>query len=783
MCRLCVLLVLVGFVSNAAAQSGRDLFLPELTGVALDGPGIGPNAVTVLRQRLVRVDHEILATARLHAARPATQPTVLLLNLFDDVVLRAAIDATGPTSAGYSLSGQIEGEPLSSVTLVVNGEVIAGTVRTLARTVTVTTVGRDDVVAIREIDPASQRFHEVVDDPGPSTSRKPQSPWPIREPTSDTQRPPGGVAAAGATAAAEMRGGSEDGSRVDVLVVYTPIAREQAGGVEDVQALIDLRVAETNQAFANSGVIARIHLAHTAEVDYTEVPRALDPAGRNTIEHLIDPSDGYMDEVHVLRDRYAADLVHLIVDNRYNTGGEAKRLRDLSSLEDAAARNAFTITKAHPGSGSVIFAHELGHSMGLAHDRYAEIHVCCSGLNKVYPYSHGYVNQQAFEPDAPRESYWRTIMSYPSQCDVDARLYNMCVPVLRFSNPDLTLSLSSDLPGDPMGVPGDEPSVEITGPADARRSLNETHRFVANFRVAPRNVESDRAALVALYNATGGPNWTNNTNWLSDEPLGDWHGVTTDGDGRVEHLRLVDNALSGPVPTELGNLANLEWLSLWDNQLSGPIPAWIGNLADISYLNLSRNRLSGPVPSSLGNLTNLRGLYLYANPLTGPLPQSLTQLPLQWFWSHFTQTCAPSDAAFQAWVGTIRSRGPGNFRGTTCGQERTGSFIDPTLAPGATGVRVGHVTELRQLVNTVRAVCELPHATWTDSPIRVGETPVRAGHLTELRTALSEAFTACLLPSPTYTDPVIMRGVTPVKAVHWTELRAAGIRALGATAP
>ena len=43
----------------------------------------------------------------------------------------------------------------------------------------------------------------------------------------------------------------------------------------------------------------------------------------------------------------------------------------------------------------------------------------------------------------------------------------------------------------------------------------------------------DRAALVALYNATDGPNWTNNHNWLSEAPIGEWYGVTTDDDGRV----------------------------------------------------------------------------------------------------------------------------------------------------------------------------------------------------------------------------------------------------------
>ena len=49
---------------------------------------------------------------------------------------------------------------------------------------------------------------------------------------------------------------------------------------------------------------------------------------------------------------------------------------------------------------------------------------------------------------------------------------------------------------------------------------------------------SDRAALVALYNATGGANWGNNGKWLSNAPMGEWHGVTTDSDGRVTHLDL-----------------------------------------------------------------------------------------------------------------------------------------------------------------------------------------------------------------------------------------------------
>ena len=64
-----------------------------------------------------------------------------------------------------------------------------------------------------------------------------------------------------------------------------------------------------------------------------------------------------------------------------------------------------------------------------------------------------------------------------------------------------------------------------------------------NFR--PQLKPSDRARLVALYNATDGSNWANNTNWLSDRPLGEWHGITTDANGRVTELNLPDKPVVG----------------------------------------------------------------------------------------------------------------------------------------------------------------------------------------------------------------------------------------------
>ena len=136
----------------------------------------------------------------------------------------------------------------------------------------------------------------------------------------------------------------------------------------------------------------------------------------------------------------------------------------------------------------------------------------------------------------------------------------------------------------------------------------------------------DRAALVELYNATGGDGWVNNTNWDSSAPIDEWYGVTTDADGRVTHLELAGNQLSGLIPSSLGSLTNLESLDLGDSQLSGPIPPSLGNLGNLTYLGLYGNQLSGPIPPSLGGLANLTYLALGDNRLSGPIPPSLAVL-------------------------------------------------------------------------------------------------------------------------------------------------------------
>lgn len=139
---------------------------------------------------------------------------------------------------------------------------------------------------------------------------------------------------------------------------------------------------------------------------------------------------------------------------------------------------------------------------------------------------------------------------------------------------------------------------------------------------------TDRDVLETLYQATGGDQWSRNTNWLRDDvPLSQWAGVFTNPQDRVTSLFLSQNQLSGSIPETLGNLEKLETLSLWGNQLSGSIPASLGSLSNLETLSLSFNQLSGSIPASLGNLSNLKYLRLSYNSLTGCFPVSWRDVP------------------------------------------------------------------------------------------------------------------------------------------------------------
>ena len=127
---------------------------------------------------------------------------------------------------------------------------------------------------------------------------------------------------------------------------------------------------------------------------------------------------------------------------------------------------------------------------------------------------------------------------------------------------------------------------------------------------------SDREILMALHEATGGPDWANSGHWLTDAPVGEWYGVSTDAAGRVVGLDLQSNGLAGRIPRELGGLAELETLILFDNGLTGSVPPELGVLSKVKLVVLAANRLSGPIPAELGGLAEVEELHLNGNQLT-----------------------------------------------------------------------------------------------------------------------------------------------------------------------
>ena len=152
-------------------------------------------------------------------------------------------------------------------------------------------------------------------------------------------------------------------------------------------------------------------------------------------------------------------------------------------------------------------------------------------------------------------------------------------------------------------------------------------RATASVTVKVMDNSRDREALIALYNATDGPNWSRSDNWLSDEPLDTWYGVSATTEGtEVDTLVLRGNGLRGPVPQNLGEMLSLEQLEISGNQLTGLIPSSLGQLQNIEKLVLEGNQLSGPIPAELGQLQNIREINGRFNRLTGPIPPELGSL-------------------------------------------------------------------------------------------------------------------------------------------------------------
>ncbi|MFA7014441.1 MAG: BACON domain-containing carbohydrate-binding protein [Bacteroidales bacterium] len=161
--------------------------------------------------------------------------------------------------------------------------------------------------------------------------------------------------------------------------------------------------------------------------------------------------------------------------------------------------------------------------------------------------------------------------------------------------------------------------------------------FITITQGVDEDLQKQRPALMALYNALNGDQWINKDNWGSDKPLGQWYGVTADAYGFVTRLELLENNLSGTLPPEIGDLVKLTALNLGYNYgIGGNIPAEIGTLNKLGYLNLYGNELTGGIPEELYSLSELYHLDLGVNKLSGELSPKIAGLSkLTSLWLHY----------------------------------------------------------------------------------------------------------------------------------------------------
>lgn len=366
-----------------------------------------PPQEAAVRSRLVTVNR---------GAMPSTSSTpgeLLRLNLFNDASFDVVLEAVSARSADrYTWVGRLADDALSNVALVAHGEVTQINVHSPVHGEYQLRYVGDGIHEAREIDPSL--FPPCATGPEMAVT------------------PP-----AGASPVAPKTRGSI--SPVGILVVYTPSARAAAGGVAAMEALIDLAVGESNDAYSFSQINLELNLLGTFEVDYDE------SVGFSTaLVQLRATGDGVIDEVHVAREALGADMVSMLINNPQSCG----LAYVMTSLAGDFSSSAFSVEHYTCATGYFSFAHELGHNMGAAHD------LDNTPGGALFPYSIGWHWGNSMNPGYDGD--YRSIMAYAPGTRVQ-----------RFSNPNINYG------GEPTGS---------SNVADNALTLNSSASTVSGWR-------------------------------------------------------------------------------------------------------------------------------------------------------------------------------------------------------------------------------------------------------------------------------------------------------------
>jgi peptidyl-Asp metalloendopeptidase len=438
----------------ASTPSDLPLFLDAPSNVppAIDQAFSSPQMSKRWVRRHRNVGLNPAALEAMKRARKETKPG-LTLDLFDAGTRTLEIDEPEiqPNKAKV-WRGRVRGEQDSDITLAVRGTKMVGTITSGQRLYKIEPT-EDNRHRLVEIDEDAMRpDHHPLMVPDDGTPAEPPAPEPnLQQPDARSAATTDTVTTAAATT----------NTVVDLLVVYTSTARSKQGGQAAMNALIAMGVDLANQAYKNSQIAMQLRLVRAAEVTYVETGNI-----STDLSRLQRTSDGFLDQVHQLRNQYKADLVAMIVDNGGPYCGIAYVMAN--GPRASFANYAFSVTDRDCVANSTL-THELGHNMGDAHDR-------ASGGSGVFPYSYGYRDPIG---------KFRTIMAY-------ACPNGSCPRVKYFSNPRILIN------GRPAGI---DHRVNPTNSADNARSMNEVRNVIAAWRTgtapstaaAPDGLKDSRA--------------------------------------------------------------------------------------------------------------------------------------------------------------------------------------------------------------------------------------------------------------------------------------------------